>query len=74
MKLCDQLVLMARAVKPVERKASVAIHMAFGVQILLGIGTVMSGMNIVMAVLHQAVGALVVMLLQRLLRAHGKHV
>ncbi|HYC95156.1 MAG TPA: heme A synthase, partial [Sphingomicrobium sp.] len=29
-------------------------------QILLGIATVMTGMNIILAVLHQAVGALVV--------------
>ena len=63
------LVVMARAVKPVERKASIAIHSAFGIQILLGIATVMSGMNIVLAVLHQAVGALVVASL-----AWGAHV
>lgn len=43
-----------------SRPASIAIHSAFGVQILLGIATVMSGMNIVLAVLHQAVGATVV--------------
>ncbi len=42
------------------RPASLAIHTAFGVQILLGIATVMTGVNIVLAVLHQAVGALVV--------------
>jgi cytochrome c oxidase assembly protein subunit 15 len=54
------LVIFARSVKPVEPKASKAIHSAFGTQILLGIATVMTGMNIVLAVLHQAVGALVV--------------
>ena len=54
------LVLFARRVKPIERSASKAIHNAFGTQILLGIATVMTGMNIVLAVLHQAVGALVV--------------
>ncbi len=43
-----------------SRGASVAIHSAFGTQILLGIATVMSGMNITLAVLHQAVGALLV--------------
>ena len=31
-----------------------------GTQILLGIAVVMTGMNIILAVLHQAVGALVV--------------
>ncbi|MFA7441319.1 MAG: COX15/CtaA family protein [Sphingomonadaceae bacterium] len=40
--------------------ASRALHSAFGTQILLGIGTVVFNMNIVLAVLHQAVGALVV--------------
>jgi heme a synthase len=55
------LVLLARAVKRVGGRAeSIAIHSAFGVQILLGIATVMSGVNIVLAVLHQAVGALLV--------------
>ncbi|MCL6740461.1 COX15/CtaA family protein [Sphingomonas sp. RB56-2] len=54
------LVIFARKVKPVDRSAAKAIHIAFGTQILLGIATVMSGMNIVLAVCHQAVGALVV--------------
>ncbi len=54
------LVVFARQVRPIERRASVAIHSAFGTQILLGIAVVMTGMNIVLAVLHQAVGALVV--------------
>ncbi|MEP7351029.1 MAG: COX15/CtaA family protein [Sphingorhabdus sp.] len=42
------------------RAASLAIHSAFGVQILLGIATVMTGVNIMLAVSHQAVGALLV--------------
>ncbi|MEO6113878.1 MAG: COX15/CtaA family protein [Sphingomicrobium sp.] len=54
------LVVLARRVKPLHRRASIAIHAALGTQILLGIATVMSGMNIALAVLHQAVGALVV--------------
>ena len=54
------LVVFSRKVKPVDPRASKAIHSAFGTQILLGIATVMTGMNIVLAVLHQAVGALVV--------------
>ena len=58
--LVAALVAFARKVKPLDRRASVAVHAAFGTQILLGIATVMSGMNIVLAVLHQAVGALVV--------------
>ncbi|QIK95658.1 heme A synthase [Sphingomonas sp. HDW15A] len=54
------LVVLARRVRTTERKASVAIHSAFGTQIILGIATVMTGMSIVLAVLHQAVGAIVV--------------
>ena len=55
------LILLARAARKAgSRPASIAIHSAFGTQILLGIATVMSGMNITLAVLHQAVGALLV--------------
>ena len=54
------LIVLARRIRGVSRKASLAIHSAFGIQIILGIATVMSGVNIHFAVLHQAVGALVV--------------
>jgi len=55
------LVVLSRAARRAgSRHASVAIHCAFGVQILLGIAVVMTGVNITLAVLHQAVGALVV--------------
>lgn len=54
------LVWMARKVRKEHRMASVAIHSAFGTQFLLGIATLLSGMNIVIATSHQAVGALVV--------------
>ena len=55
------LVLLSRhARKAGVRQASMAIHSAFGIQIILGIATVMTGVNIVLAVSHQAVGALVV--------------
>lgn len=55
------LIMLARRTKAAGvRPASIAIHSAFGVQILLGIATVMTGVNIVLAVLHQAVGALLV--------------
>lgn len=54
------LVVLARKVRSRSRMASIAIHSAFGTQILLGIATVMTGMDITLAVLHQAVGALVV--------------
>ncbi|MBB3763417.1 COX15/CtaA family protein [Sphingomicrobium lutaoense] len=54
------LIVMARAVKVKDRRASIAIHSALGLQILLGIATVMSAMNIALAAAHQAVGALLV--------------
>ena len=55
------LVILSRRVKKAGvRAASTAIHSAFGTQIILGIATVMTGVNIVLAVSHQAVGALVV--------------
>ena len=63
------LVLFARRVKPFARGASVAIHVAFGTMILLGIGTVLSGVELWVAVAHQLVGALLVASL-----AWGAHV
>ena len=56
------LVVFARKVRKVEgaRSASIAIHSAFGTQVLLGIFTVLSGIAIWLAVLHQATGALLV--------------
>lgn len=55
------LIVLARRVKAAGgRRAAIAIHSAFGTQILLGIGTVMSDVALPMAVLHQLVGALLV--------------
>ncbi|MCA1661478.1 MAG: COX15/CtaA family protein [Novosphingobium sp.] len=55
------LVVMGRKLHAAgARPASVAVHSAFGAQVLLGIATVMSGMNFWLAVLHQFVGALLV--------------
>lgn len=53
------LVVFARLIRKREggRAASIAIHSAFGTQILLGIFTVLSGVAIWLAALHQAVGA-----------------
>lgn len=42
------------------RRVSVAVHSAFGVQILLGIATVMTGVALWLAVLHQLTAALLV--------------
>ncbi|MCJ7420467.1 COX15/CtaA family protein [Sphingomicrobium astaxanthinifaciens] len=63
------IIMLAIRVKPLDRRAGIALHATIGTQILLGIATVMSGMNITLAVLHQAVGALVVASL-----AWGAHV
>ena len=55
------LIVLARKVKRAgARPASVAIHSAFGTQILLGVATVMTGVALWLAVLHQLVGALLV--------------
>src|SRR5690606_32812984 len=55
------LVVMARRVRRAgARPASIAIHTAFGTQILLGIATVMTGVALWLAVLHQLFGALLV--------------
>jgi cytochrome c oxidase assembly protein subunit 15 len=53
------LVVFARSIRSRSggRAASIAIHSAFGTQILLGIFTVLSGVTIWLAALHQAVGA-----------------
>jgi cytochrome c oxidase assembly protein subunit 15 len=55
------LVIFARKARAAgSRASSVAIHSTFGTQILLGIFTVTSGVALSLAVLHQAVGALLV--------------
>ncbi len=54
------LVVLARRLRSLDRRAAIAIHAAFGTQILLGIATVLTGVHIWLAVAHQAVGALLV--------------
>ena len=54
------LVIFARAVRSDSSRASIAIHSAFGTQILLGIATVMTGVALWLAAAHQAIGALLV--------------
>ena len=55
------LVVMGRKLRATgARPASVAVHSAFGTQILLGIATVLTGVALWLAVLHQLVGALLV--------------
>ena len=53
------LIIMARRLRRASiRGASLAIHSAFGTQLLQGIATVMSGVALWLAVLHQLTGAL----------------
>ncbi|WP_159980008.1 MULTISPECIES: COX15/CtaA family protein [unclassified Novosphingobium] len=55
------LVVMGRKLKAKrERLVSVAVHAAFGTQVLLGIFTVWSGVTLWLAVAHQLCGALLV--------------
>jgi len=54
------LIIMARRIRKQKRAASIAIHTAFGTQIVLGIATVMTGIALWLAVLHQLCGALLV--------------
>ncbi|HUD92096.1 COX15/CtaA family protein [Sphingobium sp.] len=54
------MLLARRAKKAGQRGPSIAINATVGTQVLLGIATVISGIALPLAVLHQAVGALVV--------------
>jgi cytochrome c oxidase assembly protein subunit 15 len=54
------LIVLARKVRPLDRRASIAIHCAFGTQIILGIATVWTGVDLWIAVAHQLFGALLV--------------
>lgn len=53
-------VVLARKVKRVSRRHSIALHSVVGAQILLGIWTLLSGVNLHVAVAHQGVATLVV--------------
>ncbi|MEO9492280.1 MAG: COX15/CtaA family protein, partial [Marinomonas sp.] len=66
------LVLLGRRVRGMDRRASIALHSAFGIQILLGIATVLSEVSLWIAVLHQLVGALLVMALAWCLHVDGR--
>jgi heme a synthase len=55
------MIVLARAAKRAgDRRASIAVHSAVGIQILLGIVTVMTGVAFHPALTHQVVGALLV--------------
>ncbi|MEL7199353.1 MAG: COX15/CtaA family protein [Pseudomonadota bacterium] len=54
------LVWLARRVRKTDRFASIAVHSAFGLMVLLGIATVMSEVELWIAAAHQLTGALLV--------------
>ncbi|MBV7265553.1 COX15/CtaA family protein [Erythrobacter ani] len=54
------LVWLARRVRKTDRLASILVHSAFGLMVLLGIATVLSGVSLWMAAMHQLTGALLV--------------
>lgn len=54
------LVWLARRVRKSDRLASILLHSAFGTMIVLGIATVLSGVDLWLASAHQLVGALLV--------------
>jgi cytochrome c oxidase assembly protein subunit 15 len=65
------LVWLARAVRPVDRLAAIALNAAFGTMVLLGIATVMSGVALWIAAAHQLVGALTVAATARAMHSLG---
>ena len=58
--LVAALIVLARKTRGLDRRASVAIHSAFGTQIILGVATVWTGVDLWIATAHQGVGALLV--------------
>ncbi|EAQ28554.1 cytochrome c oxidase assembly protein [Erythrobacter sp. NAP1] len=54
------LIYLARRVRKSDRRASIAVHSAFGVMIILGIATVMTEVSLWVAAAHQLTGALLV--------------
>ena len=65
------LVWLARRVRKADRFASLAVHAAFGVMVLLGIATVMSEVSLWIAAAHQLVGALTVAAMVRAMHSDG---
>jgi cytochrome c oxidase assembly protein subunit 15 len=66
------LIVLARKVRTRDRRASIAIHSAFGTQIVLGIATVLTAVNLELAAMHQFVGALLVAATAWGAQVHGR--
>ena len=54
------LIWFARRVRPLDRRPAVALNGVVGLQVLLGIATVLAGMPLWLAALHQFTGAILV--------------
>ncbi|MDC0887232.1 COX15/CtaA family protein, partial [Altererythrobacter sp.] len=67
------LIMLARKVRTTDRRASIAVHSAFGTQIVLGIATVVTGVALWIAVAHQFVGALLVIATAWAMHAAGSN-
>ena len=65
------LVWIARRIRRSDRRASVAVHSAFGLMVILGIATVLSGVSLWIAVAHQFTGALLVVSVAWAMHADG---
>ncbi|WP_299195839.1 COX15/CtaA family protein [uncultured Erythrobacter sp.] len=65
------LIYLARRVRKDHRRASIEVHSAFGLMILLGIATVLSEVNLWLAAAHQLTGALLVIAAARAMHADG---
>lgn len=65
------LIYLARRVRRGHRRASIEVHSAFGLMILLGIATVLSEVNLWLAAAHQLTGALLVIAAARAMHADG---
>lgn len=66
------LVILARRVRASDRFASIAVHSTFGTMILLGIATVMTGVELWVAAAHQLTGALLVASLAWAMHSDGR--
>lgn len=65
------LVYLGRRVRKADRAASIAVHSAFGVMVILGIATVMTEVSLWVAAAHQLTGALLVASTARAMHSDG---
>jgi len=66
------LVYLARRVRKGDRAASIAVHSAFGVMVILGIATVLTEVDLWIAASHQLTGALLVASVAWAMHSDGK--